>query len=180
MKWLFRRWQLKLLAVVMAVALYLFTGSQITIERTVTIQISERGLSGLPATYLVSRLGPQEIDITVSGPRSEVESFNPAAIEPELIIDTDGLTAGFQEFDLTERLLRLNPALSLRSSSSDMIRADFSRLVEDVLPIQGSPAPSALPDGLRAESSAAHRSFPSAGRPRRFHGNDDSSGAVHP
>ena len=33
----FRRWQLKLL-LIMAVALYFFTGSQITIERTISIQ----------------------------------------------------------------------------------------------------------------------------------------------
>ena len=52
-----------------------------------------------------------------------------------------GLTAGFQEFDLTERLLRLNPALSMRSSSADSIRADFSRLIEDVLPLAGLPPP---------------------------------------
>ena len=153
MKWLFRRWQLKLLAVVMAIALYLFTGSQITIERTVTLQINEQDLVGLPGNYLVSRLSPQEIDVTISGPRSVVEDFNPESIEPELVIGTDGLTAGFQEFDLTERLLSLNPSLSMRSSSTDSIRADFSRLIEDVLPLARIPAPSGLPDGLRAELS---------------------------
>ena len=153
MKFLLSRWQLKSLALLMAIALYFFTGTQITIERTFTIQVPDEQLRGLPANYLLSRLAPREFDITVAGPKSLIEGLSASSIEPLLTIGTDGLTTGYQEFDITERLLRLNPALALRSSSVDRIRAEFSRLIEDVLSLEGRPAISGLPDGLRAEVS---------------------------
>lgn len=153
MTFLLRRWQLKFLALLMAVALYFFTGTQITVERTLTIQLSDQQLHGLPAQYLLSRLTPREFDITVAGPQSQMEDLTAQSIDPLLTISTDGLTVGFQEFDITERLLRLNPSLTLRGSSSDSIRAEYSRIIEDMVTLDGSPMISGLPDGLRAEVS---------------------------
>ncbi|TVR13561.1 MAG: hypothetical protein EA401_06565 [Planctomycetota bacterium] len=155
MNWLMRRWQLKLLAVAMAVGLYLFTATQITVERTLTVRVSEQHIEGLDGSFLVSHLSPREIDITIAGPHAIIEEVNPQAIEPVLRISSEGLIAGSQEFDITERLLLLNPNLTLRSSSVPRIRAEFSRVIEDVLNLEGRPAISGLPEGLRADVSLA-------------------------
>lgn len=155
MNWLLRRWQLKLLAIAMAVGVYLFTATQITVERTLSVRIAEQHIEGLDGSYIVSHLSPREIDITIAGPHAMIEEVNPQAIEPVLRISTEGLIAGVQEFDITERLLQLNPNLTLRSASVPRIRAEFSRVVEEVLNLEGRPAITGLPDGLRADVSLA-------------------------
>ncbi|TVR44934.1 MAG: hypothetical protein EA402_05685 [Planctomycetota bacterium] len=154
MNFLFRRWQLKFLALLMAVALYLFTGTQITVERTFTIQVLPEQLRGLPANYRLSTpLVPNEFSVTIAGPQRQIEDVVAQDLAPMLTVTTDGLTAGFQEFNITERLLRLNPAFTLRSRSVDRIRAEFARVIEDVLTLEGRPAISGLAEGLRAEVS---------------------------
>ena len=129
MKWLTDRWQVKTLALVLAVVLYFFTGTQITVERSFTVQVEEQDLQGLPADYLVSRLAPREFDITIAGPMAVVSDLSELSIRPLLPISGPGLADGRQEFDLTERLLRLDPQLTLRASNVDRLEAEFSRVI---------------------------------------------------
>jgi hypothetical protein len=151
MKWLFNRWQLKTIAMVLALSLYLYTGTQVSVERTITVRISDRAVEGLPGDYLITGIAPREFDVVVSGPMTVVRGIDQDDLQPMLAMDASSVAAGRADFDITGRLLQLSPELSLRRSSAGSIAVDFARIAEEVLPIADRPKPEGLAEGLRAQ-----------------------------
>lgn len=147
MKWLKNRWELKTIAFFLAVSLYFYTGTQITVERKLTVQVNEEDIGDLPPDYRPTGIRPRSFDIYVSGPKRLVDALEADEVDPTLGIGAKHLGTGRQSFDVTERMLGLPPGVRL-DPPTPSIEVEFSRVVEDVLPIEDAPEVRNLPEGL--------------------------------
>lgn len=126
--WLRHEWELKLIALVLAVIIYFFTGQRITTERSFTVRLDEKDVAR-PSLFQVRTIQPRELNVTLSGPARLLDNLQ--AIRPRLEFSRSGLEDGRQTFDLTARLLQLDPRLGLRQSSSSSIQVELARILVD-------------------------------------------------
>ena len=129
-RWFFDHWEIKLLALVMSVTLYFYTATQARTEYDVVVQIQLAAVVGLDEGRIVTDLSPRKFDIVVDGP---VAVFGEREIQVDPLLDIDeAVVQGDDElsFDVTDRLLRLDPNLRLRSSTVTRITVTTDLVVE--------------------------------------------------
>ncbi len=132
------RWELKLVALVTAIALWLYTGSQSRVERIVAVRISESSVVGVPDDWQITELTPREFNVTVNVPVARSDAA-PEFLSPRLELRPDATKDGKQSFDLTRRLLGLGGDVLIVHTDPQGIRAIDVRLDQVVateLPIE--------------------------------------------
>ncbi len=67
---LVEHWELKVVALVIAVALWLYTNGQVRIERSVNVVVAPSAVLSLPDGYRVTSITPQNFTINISVPVS--------------------------------------------------------------------------------------------------------------
>ena len=56
MNWLLNRWEIKLAALVLAVSLYVFTGTLVTEQKTLAVQIGNED-NAVPENFIITGVG---------------------------------------------------------------------------------------------------------------------------
>lgn len=148
---LIEHWELKLVALVVAVALWLYTNGQVRVERTLNVIVNRTAVQSLPADYRVNAIEPQGFTVKVSVPMNQAGSLrNP--IVPNLVIGGDAVMRGEQRFPITSNLLGLDDDLRIERIEPENlseVRVAFALITEDYLPVE-VPAIKGLPDGIQA------------------------------
>lgn len=148
---LVEHWELKLVALVIAVALWLYTNGQVRVERTLNVVVNQSAVQSLPGDYRVNAISPQSFSVKVSVPMNQAGSLrNP--IVPTLVISGDAVLRGEQSFPITSNLLGLDDDLRIERIEPENlreVRVAFALITEDYLPVE-VPLIKGLPDGIQA------------------------------
>jgi hypothetical protein len=144
-------WELKLVALVIAVALWLYTNGQVRVERSLTVVVNASAVQSLPADYRVNAIEPQSFSVKVSVPMNQAGSLRTPLV-PNLVISGDAVLRGEQRFPITGNLLGLDDDLRIERIEPDNlreVRVAFALITEDYLPVE-VPVIKGLPDGIAA------------------------------
>jgi hypothetical protein len=147
-------WELKLVALVIAIALWLYTNGQVRHERTILIRLPDSAVQSLPDGYRVTDIQPQarEFSVKISLPESMLHSLTSDAVVPRLVISADALGSGMQSFPITNRILGLDDDIRIvrvEPESVQEIRVLFAAVTADYLPVE-APRLLGVPDGLES------------------------------
>lgn len=148
---LVEHWELKVVALVVAVALWLYTNGQVRIERSVNVVVSPSAVQSLPDGYRVTSITPPNFTIKISVPVSQVGSLRNSLV-PHLLISGDAVLRGEQSFAITSRMLGLEDDLRIDRIEPDgvhEIRVTFALITEDYLAVE-VPQIVGLPPGIEA------------------------------
>jgi hypothetical protein len=132
-------WELKIVAMVLAVALYVYTSGQVRVERTVTVTVSDTGVKGLPTDYQVVGITPREFKVQLSVPTSRLSDLESTAIVPRLEIRPEHLAAREALWPLTSFLLQLPNDIRIESTEPPDVREislRLDRVVEGTLAVE--------------------------------------------
>ncbi len=152
MKWITAHWELKLVAGVLAVALWVYTSGQVRVERTVTVTAGEAPVKGLTADYQAVHIRPREFKVRLSVPMSRQVEVEFDTLVPRLEVRSDQLAAGLISFPLTSALLRLPNDIRIEATEPELVReieVQVDRVAEGLLPLE-PPRVTGLADGLLA------------------------------
>lgn len=145
-------WELKAVALVLAVALYVYTSGQVRVEKTFTVSITDAAVKGLPSDYQVVGITPRDFKVQLSVPSSRLADLESETILPRLEIRPEQLTAEEASWPLTSAVLRLSNDIRIQATEPPdlreiMVRLD--RVTEGTLPAE-PPHLAGLPAGLDA------------------------------
>lgn len=101
-------WQMKLVALIFAVVIYLYTARQVSQEATIDVVCEPTAVVGLPDDYRVASVNPREFSIQVSGPAAVLRSLRESRISPRLELSADAISKGEQSFPVTTTLLGID------------------------------------------------------------------------
>lgn len=152
MKWLLGNWELKLVSLVVAVALWTYTSGQVRVERQILVELTPAQISGLPAVLQVSAVEPAEFVAVLSVPTSKLSELRDQVLRPLIELPRDRREAGDIELGLTGRLLGLDSDIRvLRTEPGDVrsVTIRLSSLAFATLPAE-APAVVGLPVGIAA------------------------------
>ena len=148
---LIEHWELKLVALVIAVALWLYTNGQVRVERTLNVIINQSAVQSLPTDYRVNVIEPRSFTVKVSVPMNQAGNLrNP--IIPNLQISGTAVRDGEQSFPITSSLLGLDDDLRIERIDPETVRevrVAFALITEDYVLVE-APTISGLPDGIQA------------------------------
>jgi hypothetical protein len=147
-------WELKLVALVIAIALWLYTNGQVRHERTILVRLPDTAVQSLPDGYRVTDIQPQarEFSVKISLPESMLHSLTADAVVPRLVISADALSSGMQSFPITNRILGLDDDIRIvrvEPESVQEIRVLFAAVTADYLPVE-VPRLLGVPEGLES------------------------------
>ncbi len=145
-------WELKAVALVLAVALYIYTSGQVRAEKTLTVTITENAIRGLPADYQVVGIAPREFKVQLSVPTSRLIDLETETIIPRLDLRPEQLATEEASWPLTSALLRLPNDIRIIATEPPDIREislRLDRITEGSLPVE-LPHLSGLAAGLEA------------------------------
>ncbi len=108
MRPLLAHWQVKLVALFLAVALWFYTSGQARVEKTVVVKVPDAAVQGLPADYRIDTITPREFEIEVDGPMNVLGRLEKRALTPRLEISATALAAGKQTFPITNQVLGID------------------------------------------------------------------------
>jgi len=149
----FHNWQQKLVALIVALIIWMFVNNSITDSKTIAnipVRVvnlpSDKTILGLMPNGILSK----RISLTLSGKKDVIEELEPGDIEVLL----DASTASQDEWIVLvgkKNLLSLNPGIDLASSISNLSHTEFvvklSRLVTAKIPINILPPVGEAPVG---------------------------------
>lgn len=144
-------WELKLVALVIAVALWIYTSGQVRSERTLTVSVGESSVLGLGGDLVVSSIGPREFTVRLSVPNARLEEL-PASLSPRLSLPAGTARKGRASLPITGSLLSLPHdvrILDIKPEGVRDIQIGLDRIEELDLPVE-PPALAGLPAGLDA------------------------------
>jgi hypothetical protein len=144
-------WELKLVALVIAAALWSYTAGQVRSERTVTVVVAESSVKGLPDDLVVTGVGPHEFTVRLSLPGSREDEI-PAQIAPRIELPAEAARKGVASLPITSRLLGLPydvRILDIKPEGVKELRVGLDRIAEATLPVEPPPL-AGLPPGLEA------------------------------
>lgn len=145
-------WELKAVALVLAIALYIYTSGQVRVERTVTVALSESSVRGLTGDYQVVSITPRDFKVQLSVPTSRLPDVEGEALTPRLDLRPEQLQSEEGAFPLTSALLRLpNDIRIVATEPSDLreITVKLDRITEGSLAVE-PPHLAGLAEGLDA------------------------------
>ncbi len=148
-------WELKLVAIVVAIALYTYTAGQVRVERTVPVSLTEAAVKGLPPEFQVTSIEPREFKVLLNIPSSRLVDLTDGGLSPRLDIEPEQLAAGVATFPLTSRVLRLSDDVRVVATEPAELKeltVRFDRIGESELSVD-EPRLVGLPAGLDAEVS---------------------------
>lgn len=153
MKRLTDHWELKAISLVLAIAIYLFTGSITTSSRRVPVSIDSVELRtgierSLPRGFAVRDIKPDQVEVTINGPIGLLDDLDPATVSPRLEVSAASLSVGAETFDLTADLLGLDPALVLSDATAETIQVEIDEMIAVTRPLAELPYTN-LPSGLK-------------------------------
>ena len=139
MRWLTDHWEMKSIALALAIILYFYTGNLIQVRRTLVVSVGPEHVALLPDTYGVSEVIPTTLTFEMRGPKNQVEDLDERDIVPRLVFKESNLRDGQQSFDVTARLLQLPDPIHLEFKSADQVTLTVDRVVEELLQVQVGP-----------------------------------------
>jgi hypothetical protein len=148
MRWLLGNWELKLVSLVVAVALWTYTSGQVRVERQILVELTPAQISGLPASLQVSAVEPAEFVAVLSVPTSKLGDLRDQALRPLIELPRDRREAGDVELALTGRLLGLDSDIRVLRTEPGEVRSvtirlsaqAFATLPAEAPPVVGLPA----------------------------------------
>lgn len=145
-------WELKAVALVLAIALYIYTSGQVRVEKTVSVTLSEMSVRGLPGDYQVVGITPREFKVQLSVPTSRLPDLESETVTPRLELRPEQLPLETASWPLTSQLLRLPNDIRIIATEPIDIRevtVQLDRVTEGSLPVE-LPHLAGLPAGLEA------------------------------
>jgi hypothetical protein len=148
-------WELKLVAIVLASALWIYTSGQVRSDRTLDVQIRPENVSGLGDNYQIRDISPAQFRVTLSVPSSRWGDL-PAndLITPRLQVRTDQKDGSREQtFSVTSTLLGLPSDIRIVRTEPENLRELAVRwdvMDEGEFPAE-APALANVPSGLEAE-----------------------------
>jgi hypothetical protein len=152
MRWLLGNWELKLVSLVVAVALWTYTSGQVRVERQILVELTPAQVSGLPAVLQVSAIEPAEFVAVLSVPTSKLGELRDQVLRPLIELPRDRREAGDIELALTGRLLGLDSDIRVLRTEPGEVRSvtvRLSALAYATLPAEAPPVVG-LPTGIAA------------------------------
>lgn len=153
MRWIFGNWELKLVSLVVAVALWIYTSGQVRVEREVLVEFNPSQVTGLPTDLQVAAMEPAEFVAVLSIPTSKLGELRDQVLRPQLALPRDRRGPGDVDFVLTGRMLGLDSDVRvLRTEPGDVraITVRLSAIAQAVLPAE-LPKVVGLPPGITAD-----------------------------
>lgn len=139
LRWFRENWEIKVIAFILAVTVYVFTGNLIRVDVVEKVRIDNAHVVGLPDGYRVRSVSPRQLTVEISGPRNLIAAMEQASVIPRLEFDPDNLEAGSQRYDVTPGLLQLPPGLRVRYLGSDRVEVLVDRVVRRALRLTVGP-----------------------------------------
>lgn len=152
MSWLTSHWDLKLVALVLAVALWTYTTGQVHVERTAAVTVTDQAVANLPERSRITAISPREFKVRLSVPSSRAGELPLDALEPRLALSPQATIERGQVFPITARSLGLPDDVRITAIEPDNVREITVSLdleTEADLPVE-PPAVTGLPPGLEA------------------------------
>lgn len=151
MSWLTRHWELKFVALVIALGLWQYTNGQVRVDYVITVTVTDNAVFSLPNTYQVSSIEPREFTLHVSAPVSRESSFRTDGLIPRLVISTDALEKGTQTFQVNNRNLGLHDDIRIAfdPETPHTITVNYYQIAIESLPVE-VPRLEKIPAGLNA------------------------------
>jgi hypothetical protein len=145
-------WELKIVSLFLAVALYIYTSGQVRVEKTFAVIVTDAAVRGLPADYQVVNLSPREFKVVLSVPTIRLADLESESLSPRLEVRPEQLATKTATWPLTSHLLRLSNDIRVVSSEpADLreIQVQLDRITEESLPVE-IPNIAGLAAGLNA------------------------------
>lgn len=152
MRWLLGNWELKLVSLVVAVALWTYTSGQVRVERQILVEFTPAQISGLPSVLQVSAIEPAEFVAVLSVPTSKLGELRDQVLRPQIELPRDRREAGDVELAVTGRLLGLDSDIRVLRTEPGEVRSvtvRLSALAYATLPAEPPPV-IGLPPGIAA------------------------------
>jgi YbbR domain-containing protein len=132
MRWILSNWQIKLVALSLAVALWFYTSGQARIERTLNVVITPAAVRNLPEGARISGIEPHVFSVEIDGPMTVVQGLRPDAIAPRLEIVGGAIDQGRQDFPITNEVLGLPAEIRIQrvNPARDAITVTLGKVVE--------------------------------------------------
>ena len=150
---LMAHWELKAVALVLAVALFIYTSGQVRVDKTMSVTITEASVRNLPQDYQVVNITPREFKVLLSVPTSRSADIEAETVSPVLELRAESLAAKNVSWLLTSHLLRLPNDVRITGTEPADIRevtVQLDRVIEGSLPVE-PPHLVGLPPGLDAD-----------------------------
>jgi len=150
MKFLTVNWQLKVVALFLAMALWFYTSGQARVSRTFTVRIPDTAVQGLGKEYRISSISPREFTVEVDGPDSALRDMRGTILTPRLEFSARALADSRQNFPITNAVLGLDPEMRIESinpASVEDISVQIGREVTAELFVV-APTPVDVPEGV--------------------------------
>lgn len=147
-------WELKLVAVVLATALWIYTSGQVRSDRTLDVQFRDIQVSGLRDDYQITAIKPDQFRVTLSVPSNRLVTLpTNNLLTPRLEVRPDALPHRQQEYAVTSALLGLPSDVRIISTEPPNLRAltvQWDYIIPDELPAELPPV-LGVPPGFEAE-----------------------------
>ncbi len=136
MRWITDRWELKIVAMVTAIALWIYTSGQVRTERAVVVTLSDGDVAGLPVGMRIASIRPREFTVRLSAPLGRWSEGGPD-VRPRLVVRPEDLADGHQELPLTSRSLGFGSDVRIIGTepSVNAISIAVARSAEEILPV---------------------------------------------
>jgi len=136
MSWITDRWELKIVALVTAIALWIYTSGQVRTERAVVVTLSDADVSGLPVGMRIATITPREFTVRLSAPLGRWSEGGPD-VRPRLVLRAEDLADGHQELPLTSRSLGFGSDIRIVGTEPAVtaISVAVARSAEEILPV---------------------------------------------
>jgi YbbR domain-containing protein len=158
MKLFTAHWQIKLVALVLATALWVFSNDQARVERTLTVNVTNNAVHSLPDGWAVIEIEPRGFTIEVTGHVSMLDK-SAAEIVPKLVVSAEALEQGHQLFSpITNTLLGLDSDTRIQRVHPEIvsgITVRFARMVDEHVPVE-IPRLKDVPPGLETTIALDH------------------------
>lgn len=151
--WLRQQWQVKIVALIFAGALWFYTAGQVRVTTTVAVTIDENSIVGLPSSHRVANITPREFGVELSGPAAVLRSIRDGNIRPRLELSTRALQDGHQTFAITTTNLGIDAEVSIlgvNPATVEAISVTIGRLETQEFWVE-APQLLDVPGGVRTE-----------------------------
>lgn len=165
MRWTLDNWQIKLVALFLAVALWFYTSGQARTERSFTVQVGIASVRA-PEGVRVVRVEPgAEFTVEVDGPLTVLRDLRSAVLTPRLELDARAVAEGRQQFPITSQVLGLPADVRVQRvlPATDAITVTVDRVVTAQMLVDPPPVvkvPEGFEPALAVEDGRANVTGP--------------------